>query len=83
MTALHIISGILLILACLAIVLVVLFTDTNNSGLNSAFGGNADTFFGRNTKNTREAKLDKVTKICVGIFFVVTILVNVVSAILG
>lgn len=84
MTALHIISGILLVIACVAIILVVLFTDTNNSGLNSAIGGgSSDTFFGKNSKNTREAKLDKATKICVVVFFVVAILVNVLTAILG
>lgn len=84
MTALNIISGILLIIACVAIILVVLFTDTNESGLNSAIsGGSSDTFFGKNTKNTREAKLDKATKICVGVFFVVALLVNIVSAIWG
>lgn len=84
MTALHIISGILLIIACVAIILVVLFTDTNESGLNSAIsGGSSDTFFGKNAKNTREAKLDKATKICVAIFFVVALLVNIVAAIWG
>ncbi len=77
----HIISGILLTIACLAIILVVLFTDTKDSGLSSAFGGaNSDSFFGKNSKNTREAKLDRATTICVIVFFAVTLLVNVVSA---
>ncbi len=83
MTALNIISGILLFLASIAIIGVVLITDTRHSGINSAISGGSDTFFGRNASNTREAKLDKLTKICVAVFFVVTIVVNVVTAYLG
>lgn len=49
MNVLFIISGALLVLACVAIVMVVMVTDTRNSGINSAIsGGNSDTFFGRN-----------------------------------
>lgn len=83
MTAINIISGILLFLASIAIIGVVLITDTRHSGINSAIGGGSDTFFGRNAANTREAKLDKLTKICVAVFFVVTIIVNIVTAYLG
>ena len=84
MGALHIISGILLTVACIAIVLVVLFTDTKNSGLTSAFGGaNTDSFFGKNAKNTRDAKIDKATTICVIVFFAVTLVVNVITALVG
>ncbi len=84
MTVVNIISGILLIIACVAIIAVVLLTDTNSNGLNSAIGGgSSDTFFGRNAKNTKEAQLDKITKICVGAFFVITLIVNIVSALLA
>ncbi len=80
----HIICGILLTVACLAIILVVLFTDTKNSGLTSAFGGaNSDSFFGKNAKNTRDAKIDRATTICVVVFFAVTLLVNIISALVG
>lgn len=84
MAVVNIISGILLIVACIAIIAVVLLTDTKSNGLNSAIGGgSSDTFFGRNAKNTKEARLDKVTKICVGVFFVITLVVNIVSAIVA
>lgn len=83
MTALNIISGILLFLASIAIIFVVMVTDTRHSGINSAITGGSDTFFGRNAANTKEAKLDKLAKICVTIFFVVTIIVNIVTAYLG
>lgn len=83
MTALNIISGILLVVASLAIILVVLLTDTRNKGINSTFGGASETFFGKNSANTRDAKLDKLTKICVIIFYVVTIVVCVVAKLVG
>ncbi|MBQ8623044.1 MAG: preprotein translocase subunit SecG [Oscillospiraceae bacterium] len=84
MEVVNFISGILLVLASIAIVFVVLRTDTRHSGINSAIsGGNSDTFFGKNGANTREAKLDLITKICVGIFFVITLLVNILIAFFG
>lgn len=83
MTAVNIISGIILVIASVAIVLSVLFSDTRNSGINSAIGGGSDSFFGRNGGNTREAKLNKATTIIVIVFFVVALVVNVISAYLG
>ena len=80
MAAVNIISGIVLLVASVAIILSVLFTDTRNSGLNSAIGGSQDSFFGRNGGNTREAKLNRLTTIIVIVFFVVTLAVNVISA---
>lgn len=74
MAAVHIIFGILLVVASLAIILVVLFTNTRNSGINSAIGGgSSDSFFGKNASNTREAKIQNLTAVMVGIFFVITI----------
>ncbi len=83
MTAVNIISGIILVIASVLIILLVLFSDTRNSGLNSAIGGSTDSFFGKNGGNTREAKMDRITKISVIVFFVVALVVNVVSAYLG
>ncbi len=81
MNAINIIAGILLTVACLAIILVVMITDTKESGLSSAFGGaNTDSFFGKNAKNSRDAKIDRATTVCVVIFFAVTLIVNIVAA---
>lgn len=80
MGAVNIISGIVLLIASVAIILSVLFSDTRNSGLNSAIGGSQDSFFGRNGGNTREAKVNKITTVIVAVFFVVALVVNVVSA---
>lgn len=74
MTAVHIIFGVLLVVASIAIILVVLFTNTRHSGINSAIGGGSnDSFFGKNASNTREANIQKLTAIMVGIFFVIAI----------
>lgn len=83
MTAVNIISGIVLVIASLVIIALVIIGDTRNSGLNSAIGGSSDSFFGKNGGNTREARMDRITKIAVAVFFVVALIVNVVSAYLG
>lgn len=83
MLVVNIISGILLVAASLAIIGVVIITDTRNSGINSAISGSSDTFFGKNSANTKEAKIDKITKICVIVFFVITLIVNIVISIFG
>ncbi len=79
MTAVHIIFGILLVVASIAIILVVLFTDTRNHGVNSAIGGGSNSFFGKNAANTKEAKIQKITAITVGVFYVIAI-VSVILA---
>ena len=83
MAVVNIISGVILVAASVAIILAVLFTDTRNSGLSSSIGGSQDSFFGRNGGNTREAKVNRATAIIVAVFFVITLIVNVVSAYLG
>lgn len=80
MTAVNIISGVVLVISSVLIILLVLFTDTHNSGISSAIGGSSDSFFGKNGGNTREAKMDRITKISVVVFFVVALVVNIVSA---
>ena len=83
MTAVNIISGIVLVIASVAIVLAVLFTDTHNSGLNSAIGGSQDSFFRRNGGNTREAKINRATTVITIVFFVVAVVVNIVTKIVA
>lgn len=82
MTAVNIISGIVLAIASIVIILVVLFTDTDNTGLNSAIGGSSS-FYGKNSRNTREAKLDRITKIIVAVFFIVTIVCSILAKFFG
>lgn len=83
MTAVHIISGILLIIASIVIILAVLFTNTDNHGLNSAIGGGSNSFFGKNSKNSDEAKRDLFVTIAVAVFFVVAIVCVVLARFVG
>lgn len=78
----EIIAGVLLIIASLIIVLVVLSQESKEQGLTSAIGGGAnDSFYESNSGRTREAKLNKVTRFAAIIFFVVTLVVNILAAV--
>ena len=81
MTTIQIISGVLLILACLIIILVVLIQDSKDQGMSSAItGGSNDSFFGKNGRKTSDAKLAGFTRIAAIIFFVATLVVNIIAA---
>ena len=41
-------------------------------------GGSNDSFYGKNTGRTKEAALNKITKILAGLFFIATIVVNLI-----
>lgn len=76
-----IICGILLLISSLIIIVVVLMQDTKDQGgLTSAIGGGSnDSFFGKNGGRTKDAKLNRFTKTAAIIFFVATLVANIVS----
>lgn len=79
MSAIEGILGCILLVACLIIIFIVLAQEGKDQGLTSAIGGGAtDTFFGKNEGRTKEAKLNRWTKFAAFIFFVLTLVVNVV-----
>jgi protein translocase, SecG subunit len=80
MNAIQIISGILLIISSLVIIVVTLAQSNKDQGMTSAIsGGGNDSFYGKNTANTREKALEKLTRICAVIFFVLTLIVNLIA----
>lgn len=80
MTVIEIISGILLLICCVAISLIVLIQDSKEQGLNSAIGGGSnDSFYSTNKNRTRDAKLSRITKVAAIILFVVTLVVNFID----
>ncbi|MDE6150218.1 MAG: preprotein translocase subunit SecG [Ruminococcus sp.] len=82
MSGIEIVAGILLILASLVIVLIVLVQESKEQGLTSAIGGGAnDSFYGKNSSRTRDAKLSRFTKVAAVIFFIVTLVVNIIVAV--
>lgn len=82
MGALEIVSGIVLILCSVFIVAITLMQSQKQQGMTSAIGGsNNDSFYGKNSGNTREKALERLTKIVAVIFFIVVIGVNIIEVI--
>lgn len=82
MSIYEIIAGVLLIIVSLCIVAVTIVQSKKDQGMTSAItGAGNDSFYGKNAQNTKEAKLEKLTKISAVVFFVVTIIVNIVPII--
>mgnify|MGYP001252799872 CR=1 FL=1 len=79
----NIVSGILLIIASIFIIVVNLLQETKQQGMTSAIGGgSSDSFYGKNSSRTREAKLVKVTRFMAFLFFGLTLAVNLVPVFL-
>lgn len=77
MYALIWVGFILLIVASLVMIGLVLSQDSKSSGLGSSFGGNTDSFYGRNKSKTKEARLSfftKVLAVVIAVLSIVTVL---------
>lgn len=59
-------------------IIVVLMQDSKSAGLGGAFGGNTDSFFGRNKSKTKESKLARLTKIFASVVAVASVAVVVI-----
>lgn len=57
------ISIIMLIAAALVLIVLVLMQDNKGGGVGSEFGGNSESFFGRNRSKTKENRLVFLTKV--------------------
>ncbi len=81
MDVIQIVAGVLLIISCLFIILVVMVQESKDPGMNSAIGGGAsnDSFYQKNTSRTKDAKLNRITKIAAFLFFAVTLVVNIIA----
>ena len=80
----EIVAGAILIAVSVIIVVVTLLQETKNPGMSSAIGGGSnDSFYGKNSGRSREAKLAKFTTVMTIIFFVVTLAVNIVPLFVG
>ena len=82
MGAIEIVSGIVLIFCSVFLVAITLMQSQKQQGMTSAIGGsNNDSFYGKNSQNTREKALERLTKIVAIIFFIVVIGVNVIEVV--
>ena len=64
------------ILVCICLTVVVLMQESKQNGLSGAISGAADTYWGKNKGRSMEGKLEKATKICVVLFFVLSVILN-------
>ncbi len=75
----QIILGIVMILVSLVLIVVVLLQQGHRAGVNGAISGAADTFLSKNKARTVNAKLARLTKYGVAIFFLLAIAFCVVT----
>lgn len=66
------------LIACLFLILVVLFQSGKRSGLSGAIAGGADTFMTKSKAKDMDAKLAKWTKWVALVFVVLTLVLNLI-----
>ena len=76
MEILRAIVTVVYVLICLGLVVVVLMQEGKSAGLSGSINGVADTYWGKNKGRSMEGKLEKATKVCVVLFFVISIILN-------
>ncbi len=67
----HYVLGAVLVIGSIIITIVVLMQEGRSQNLSGAITGGADTFLGKTKGRTIEAKLERMTKWMIAIFFVV------------
>lgn len=65
---------IVLVLSSLVLIASILLQSGKTAGLSGAIGGGAEQLWGKNKARDYDAKLDRITKIFSGLFFISTIL---------
>lgn len=65
---------VILVITSLVLIASVLLQSGRSAGLSGSIGGGAEQLFGKNKARDYDDKLDKITKIFAGVFFIVTIL---------
>ena len=73
--AVRIFLSIIFILACIALVVLVLSQQGKDAGL-GAIGGMGDSYWSKNKARSMEGKLVQITKILAVVFFVVAAVLN-------
>ena len=66
------------LIACLVLILIVLFQSGKRSGLSGAIAGGADTFMTKTKAKSLDAKLAKWTKWVALVFVVLTLVLNLI-----
>ena len=75
MATLKIVLSVLFIIVSLVITIVILFQEGKSAGLGT-IAGVADTYWGKNKGRSKEGRLVKATIVCVVLFFIISIALN-------
>ena len=75
MATLKIVLSVLFIIVSLVITIVILFQEGKSAGLGT-IAGVADTYWGKNKGRSQEGRLVKATIVCVVLFFIISIVLN-------
>ena len=74
-TLLRVLSVIYIII-CVFITVVILLQEGKQAGLTGAISGAAESYWGKNKGRSMEGKLEKITKVMIVLFFVLSIVLN-------
>lgn len=72
---LRILLTIVFVILCVAMVALVLLQEGKSAGL-GAISGAAESYWGKNKGRSMEGKLEKFTKICAVVIFVLALVLN-------
>lgn len=67
---------VIFVLICLLIAVVILLQEGKQAGLGGSISGAAETYWGKNKGRSMEGNLEKITKIAIVLFFVLSIVLN-------
>ena len=76
MTILRVLTVVFMIISFI-ITVVILLQEGKQAGLTGAISGAAESYWGKNKGRSMEGKLEKITKICVVLFFVLSVILNI------
>ncbi len=82
MSVIEVIAGVALIIACIVLTGIILAQESKGQGLSSVITG-TEMMSGETRTRTKEARQAKFTRIAAVVLFVLTIGVNVLSAVFG
>ena len=75
MSILRVLTVIFMII-CFILTVVILLQEGKQAGLTGAISGAAESYRGKNKGRSMEGKLEKATKVCVVLFFVISVILN-------
>ena len=79
----HYVFGAILIIASVIITIVVLMQGGRSQNLSGAIAGGAETFLGKSKGRTIEAKLERITKWLIVVFFIIVLAAFLVFLFIG